>query len=273
MLGKYDRTGILKGGFMKKVWLGLFILLLTCNVYAADQWDRLDPAGTESPSDLDALIITNNNATDRLLYNYRQGCKITYSSASSIIVESGELALPNAAGTVVKWRRNPTNTTVTWADIDTGSEAASTTYYLYGLADADATTFTVKISASSTAPSGGTNYRKLGSFYNDASSNIGGIKDEGTTQFGSWASKSSGVTYLAPSDGFVLGTAYTGGLTGNVDCYTDSSSTPTTRRQYVTRTPQITDEWYSYCMPVKSGDYWKVTVSLWTTTPYFLPKE
>nr|NQU92748.1 hypothetical protein [Bacteroidota bacterium] len=55
---------------------------------------------------------------------------------------------------------------MTWADLDTGSESTGT-YYLYGNCDADATTFTVKISASSSAPTGATYYKQLGSFSND----------------------------------------------------------------------------------------------------------
>ena len=69
-------------------------------------------------------------------------------------------------------RQNTANTTVTWADIDTGAEAASTTYYVYAVADADATTATFMVSANSSTPTGATYYKKIGSFYNDSSSNI-----------------------------------------------------------------------------------------------------
>jgi hypothetical protein len=75
-------------------------------------------------------------------------------------------------------RANTSATTVTWANIDTGAEAISSTYYLWAVADADATTFTVMISLSNTAPTGATYYRKLGSFYNDASGNITQITND-----------------------------------------------------------------------------------------------
>ena len=140
--------------------------------YSADQWAVSSPAGTDNASDLDTLIGVNNAALDRLAYTYRQGCKIAYASASTLTVDTGALALPNSAGTVVRWRRNTSVTTISFSNIDTGAEAASTTYYIYGLADTDATTFTVKISTSSSAPTGATYYRRLGYFYNDASSNI-----------------------------------------------------------------------------------------------------
>jgi hypothetical protein len=79
----------------------------------------------------------------------------------------------NAAGTVRLMLANAAATSVTFTDIDTGAEAASTTYYVYAIGSATTDTeFTVKISASATAPTGVTYYKKIGSFYNDASSNI-----------------------------------------------------------------------------------------------------
>lgn len=148
----------------------------------ADQWDKTDPAGTELASDLDTLIIANNNALDRLVYNYRQGAMVIPASAATVTILPGELALPNSDGSIVRWRRTTSNITVAWADIDTGSEAGSTQYYVYAVADADATTFTATISTSSTAPSGKTYYRKIGYFYNNSSSDIvsvGNIKEGG----------------------------------------------------------------------------------------------
>ena len=184
---------------MKKL-IFLIILMMICQVnnsYAADEWDKSDPAGSESPSDLDSLITANNEAFDRLLSNYREGCKVVYASASTITVEDGEAVCSNSAGTLRKFRANTSNTTVAWSSIDTGSESASQTYFIYAVADADATTFTCKISLSSTSPSGVTYYKRLGSFYNDASSNI--LNDETTVndnnyyalQLGDWLSKSA----------------------------------------------------------------------------------
>ena len=85
---------------------------------------------------------------------------------------AGEIVCSNTAGTIRRTRSNTSNTTVTWADIDTGAEASSTKYYMYGACDADATTFTLTFSTNSTTPSGATYYLKLGSFFNNSSSDI-----------------------------------------------------------------------------------------------------
>ena len=158
---------------MKRLFMGFLVsIFMISQVSASDQWAVSKPAGTDQAADIDSYIGINNAALDRLVYTYRQGCKIVYASASTLTVEAGALALPNSAGTVVRWRRNTSSTTGAWTDIDTGSEASSTTYYVYAVADADATTFTIKISTNSAAPTGCTYYRRLGYFYNDASSNI-----------------------------------------------------------------------------------------------------
>ena len=171
-------------------------------------------------------------------------------------------------------RQNTTATTVTWADIDTGAEAASTTYYVYAVADADATTATFMISANSSTPTGATYYKRIGSFYNDSSSNItmGAIyaaaygtvfanssgKAPGT--FGDWESKSSGTSYQATTDGFFVGSV-TGEDSYKFSIYTDSASTPTTVRQYIGWTSITTACSISFCCPVKKGDYYRIVRS------------
>ena len=153
-------------------------MLICFNAYAADEWDKSDPAGSESPSDLDSLITTNNEVIDRLLKNYQEGCKISYASASTLTVATGEVICSNSTGALRKMRSNTSAVTVTWGMIDTGAEASSTTYYLYAVADADATTFTVEISLSSSAPTGATYYARLGSFYNNSDSDIEQISND-----------------------------------------------------------------------------------------------
>ena len=138
----------------------------------ADQWAKGEPAGTQNASDIDSLIITNNAALDRLQYSYRRGCHVLPATVATITVTAGELAIPNSDGSIVRWRRNTSSTTVAWADIDTGAEAVSTQYYVWAIADADATTFTCKISTSSSAPSSSTYYRLLGFAYNNASGDL-----------------------------------------------------------------------------------------------------
>ena len=158
---------------MKKLILFVFLTaLFTGSVLAADQWAVTEPLGTRDAADIDTYIGVNNAALDRLAIKYRKDCTVMSSSATGITVNTGEIAISNAAGTVTRWRRNTSSTSVGWANIDTGAEANSTQYYVYALADADATTFTVQISASSSAPTGATYYRKIGYFYNNASGNI-----------------------------------------------------------------------------------------------------
>ena len=145
---------------------------LSTNCWAVDNFDKTQPAGTASAADIDALIIANNNSVDRLFSNYRSGCKLIYASASTVTVGTGSIVCNNSAGTIRRLRANTSTVTMAWSDIDTGSEAASTTYYVYAVGDTDAATFTVKLSTNTTSPTGITYYKRLGSFYNNASSNI-----------------------------------------------------------------------------------------------------
>ena len=130
-------------------------------------------AGTESPSDIDTLSYQNIvDPLQRLLDGYVKDVEVRYASSSTITVTAGEIICENTAGTNKRMRENTSNLTLTWSDIDTGAEANSTKYYIFAVADADASTYTGKISASSTSPSGATYYKLIGSFYNNASGNI-----------------------------------------------------------------------------------------------------
>lgn len=72
--------------------------------------------------------------------------------------------------------------------------------------------------------------------------------------FGLWVAKSNDTVYYAESPGFVC--AYGGGGITNVYGYTDSSNPPTTYRVK----DGINDFHYGdITMPVRKGDYWKVT--------------
>ena len=248
---------------------------MSSNVYSADQWTKANPTGATNLSDLDASITANNAALDRLLIEYRGSAKIEYASTSTITVTSGQVACSNSAGSVVRWRRNTSDTTVSWTMLDTSSEAASTTYYLWAVADTDVATFTVTISTSSSAPSGKTYYAKLGQFYNNSSSNI--VNDDTLINdndynthrdFGSWISKSNNTSYLASTDGFVMAyniTKYT------VKAYTDGSNPPTTlRASERDQGDDADDSDGSITMPVKKGDYYKVTGA---DSIYWIPLE
>lgn len=166
---------------MKKLLIGFLIsLFLISQGECATGWLKTKPAGTDSPADLDTSIGENNAALDLALSAYIGGCKISYSTVAQITVGAGGVVVSNSAGTVRLMLANTSATTVTWANIESGgSEAASTVYYVYAVGSATTdTVFTVVISTSSTAPSGVTYYKRLGYFYNDASSNITNIKND-----------------------------------------------------------------------------------------------
>jgi hypothetical protein len=147
----------------------------------ADQWLKGKPAGTDNASDIDTLVQANNSALDRLLANYRENCYVKYASASTVTIGIGSVVCSNSDGSVRVLRQNTTAVTLDLtSDLDVGAEAVSTYYYIYAVADTDATTFTGKISLSSTAPTGVTYYKKLGYFYNNSSGdivNVGNFSD------------------------------------------------------------------------------------------------
>lgn len=245
---------------MKKIVLALLILSLAIPVYSADEWDVDSPAGTDSVSDLDDLIGVNNTAIDRLLSNYKNGCYGYYSSASAFYVTAGEVVCSNSAGTVRKFRANTSATAVTWSNLDAGSEAVSTTYYFYAIADTDATTFTVTVSTSSTAPTGVTYYKKLGTFYNNSSGDMGTFLNEIDYEYlGSWVDKLSDYgAQLALTDGFVIASGYGGTTSGTIEIRSDSSNPPTTVIVKDGTATTYTTLWANVTAPIKKGDYWMV---------------
>lgn len=157
---------------MKKLFILIAVLLMTGQANASDEWLKSRPAATDAKIDYPAAVVANNEAVDRLLSQYPRGITLSYSSATTLVASTGGIVCSNSTGTVRKMRNNTATTNITFSNIDAGSEGASTTYYVYANCDADATTATFKISASSAAPTGVTYYRKIGSFLNDSSSNI-----------------------------------------------------------------------------------------------------
>jgi len=172
---------------MKKLLYGFLIsLFLISQGYCANEWQKGTGEdvilGTESASDIDTISFNNIvDPLDRLLAKYKQGCELVYATAGTVTVNAGSVTCQNSTGTIKKFRQNTSNTTVTLSSgLDTGSEASSTTYYVYAIGDADATTFTCIVSASSSAPTGASYsyYKRLGSFYNDSNSNITQIAND-----------------------------------------------------------------------------------------------
>lgn len=160
---------------MKKILLVFLIsMLLVCPAECVTQWASSSlPATSDSLTDWPTDVNAQWSILDSLLSNYRQGMAITYSSASTISVSAGSVCVSNSAGTARLFLKSTSATSVTFANIDTGSEASSTTYYLYaGTSTATDATPTFYLSVSSSAPTGVTYYKKLGSIYNNSSSNI-----------------------------------------------------------------------------------------------------
>jgi len=261
---------------MRKLFCFILMMSLFFSVcYGAEAWrngtGEESVLGSENASSLDDAIYDNIVLPlDTLLSNYQEGCKISYASTSTISVGAGEIAVSNSGGTIRLMLKNAAATTVTFADdMDTGNEAGSTTYYLWAFQETTSDTdFDVCISTSSSTPSGKTYYARLGSFYNDSSSNIVNdntiVNDYETAakQFGTWVSKSADTSYLASSDGIVCASSEQG-TSKQLFGYTDSSNPPTTQRvrEY---TAGADSEFGSITMPVKKGDYYKVTGSVYS---------
>lgn len=86
--------------------------------------------------------------------------------ADTISVSPGVVWVANGAQSFRLPRRNTAAVPVEASSLDTGSMAVGY-YYIYAVADSAATTFTVKISASASAPTGLTSFELIGWFYNE----------------------------------------------------------------------------------------------------------
>jgi len=267
---------------MKKLFLILAILSLAIgNAYPAVGWSKAKPAGSVSPSSWDDAVRENNDATDLMLSTYNN-VKVTYATAATLTVSAGGVMVSNSAGSTRLMLANTSATTVTWSNLDTGSEAAETIYYVYAIGSAVTdTTFTVKISTSSTAPSGVTYYKKLGSFYNNASKNIETIIDDDyPSGFGYWQDKCFNTEYTANTDGFVIGNICYGRLRDG-EYISFSAQTPIgTERQYgCFKVIEYDDDGVSIpiMLPVKKGNTWEITTAGKTLTTgsnlYWLPSS
>lgn len=153
-------------------FLLLVLLLLPINAYATEQWLVGRPLSADAPANFPADQLANNDSTDRLLANFRQGMSIAYTSSSSLTVAAGSVVCVDSA--VRHWfRNNPSGTVITAANLDAGvSFANSTTYTVYANCSADATTATFTISTNATTPTGPTAFRAIGTFTTDASANV-----------------------------------------------------------------------------------------------------
>lgn len=76
----------------------------------------------------------------------------------------------------------------------------------------------------------------------------------------SWNTKLANTVYQAEADGFIVG--YIGLATAIADGYSDSSNPPITLRFRSTCSDDFVGDFHaSFMMPVKKGDYYKVTTT------------
>ena len=78
-------------------------------------------------------------------------------------------------------------------------------------------------------------------------------------QLGTWAEKSNNTVYQATTDGFVTAWATPGAYGSWVYGYTDANNPPTTKRAQCAGGSESAGTALGITMPVKKGDYWKVT--------------
>ena len=139
------------------------------------EWMRGTGADAVQGAETNGASKIDNNVTDyiqnplsRLLYNFRNGLYLYPNTVDSFYVSPGEIVCRNAAGTALRFRSNSSPVSVSFSDLDTGSRTKNVVYYVYAVADVDAgSTWTVKLSASATSPTGATYFRKLDSVFND----------------------------------------------------------------------------------------------------------
>jgi hypothetical protein len=228
----------------------LLAFLLIPVLAFGDAFEPLEPLGTRSPSDLDTYIPTNNSAIMRQFRG--NDVVIQYASASTLTVTSGSVMVCNAAADDCEMLYNSSATTVTWSDIDTGSEATSTTYYVYAVGSSSADTFTVKVSTNSTFPTGSLQYRRIGYFYNNSSGDITLLDNDNIKgEFKGYTSKSNNVSYLAETDRFVVANNSDGSV---LTFFVDGSSSPSTAVLSLAGSNNV-----GSMVVVPAGYYWKVT--------------
>jgi len=112
---------------------------------------------------------SHNLSILELLQNNYVGLRCYKKDDDEIYVGAGAAIISNVTASIKKLRRNTAVTTITASDIDTGALAVNY-YYIYAVADASGTAIAFVISLSDSAPSGYTNYKKIGWFYNETAS-------------------------------------------------------------------------------------------------------
>lgn len=109
-------------------------------------------------------VWLSNSSGLRTVPNYKSGLRVSYVDAATVRVAAGQIELNGAL-------RSIPQTDLTFATLDTGSEAAGTNYYVYAVLASG--TVSLVISASASAPTGSFDAtRRIGWFHNNPSSNV-----------------------------------------------------------------------------------------------------
>lgn len=255
----------------------LLSLLLMTSFAQAQQWrggvNEQTILGTSQAS----LIGFNSynkivKPLDSLLATY---CNqyIQYLSNSTLTISAGSVAVSNSQGTIRLFLQNTTPTTISFTNIDTGSEAASTTYYVYAIGATNAATAaTYLISASSTAPSGATYYYQIGSFSTDSAENVTGIVNNWWNSYvQSPLSKSVNVPYQALTDLFVGCSTNISGANQVIGIETGSISGSMVEYPACGQFSSSANFQCSVGWPIRKGDFYKLIGDGVGATCYAIP--
>lgn len=257
------------------------LLFISTPALAVTQWDKSIPSSGNNLTAWPAAVTAQWSIMDTLLASYRQGERLTYNNTTTIVVTSGQVVVSNSGATLRIFLSDSGNTTLSTANLDSGSSfSAGTTYYVYAAgASSTAASSTYYISLSSSAPTGPTYYFQLGSFTTDGSGNItaSGITNNNfvvSGQMSAAVSKSIDVAYQASTDGFFYGQIFCDDFK-ILTIYSDSNSSPSTTRQVAGCQSTTTSGYFSFSIPVKKNDYYKATSSgssdFYTASAYFSP--
>ena len=190
---------------MKKILSILVIFILSSSSAFGADWrggaNDNSLKGTTLINDIDTQFEDEVSLQlDDLLANYVQGAVLTYNSGVTVDITAGSLTCKDSTTQIKKMRINTSSVSATFAgNLDSGSESGSTTYFVFANCDAAADTFTIKISASSSAPSGVTSYKRLGQFFNNSSSDITLVKNDNDRVIVATGTVSNGGTISLPS--------------------------------------------------------------------------
>lgn len=127
-----------------------------------------------SESTLEDLLITGSPIRGGKTVGWIQGCQVSWDTHTTFIVRRGSIWVNGHfrnISTDISVPQTADGPSAGTSGLDTGAIAASTSYDIYAVADQDGQkTFSISYSTSASAPSGTTNYRKIGNIKTDASS-------------------------------------------------------------------------------------------------------